>query len=270
MAMPKAAYRFITGPKLNDALSRIRLLNKQNIRGMIDFLGEGLESKQQVKQAVKEYERIADKVKVNKLNAAFDVKLTNLGLCIDKQFCYNNLKEVIAYAKKANEEVWIDAEQYQYWNNTLAIFLKVRKKYPNASITIQARLKHAEATIRKVLKTNTKIRLVKGAYKEDPKVAFNDEQKIRKRFSQCMNYLFKNADTFAIATHDLPIIKDAIKLQKKYQKKVEFQFLMGLGTKVKKELSKKGFSVAEYIPYGTHWQSYYQRRLEYLKTKKSN
>jgi len=261
--IPKKALRFISGEKLGDAISRIKFLNKTGINGIVDHVGEEIKSKKEVEKAVSEYEKLITAIKKQKLKATVDVKLTNLGLCIDKRYCLENLRKVLRHAK--GTKVWIDAEQYKYRKATTEIFLIVNSEFSNVYLTVQAYFKDSLTYLNKVIKG--KVRLVKGTYRENPKISYKTREDIRKQFLKLMRQLFLKSNDFGIATHDKPLVRKALELEKKYKKKVEFQFLMGLAHEFKVKIKKIGYPVGEYIPYGTQWQGYYKRRLDYLKSK---
>ena len=270
MTLKKSVLRFIAGKNVEDAISRVKALNKANIKGIVDHLGEEISRKEEVSKALSEYLELITRIKNNKLHAVVDIKLTNLGLCIDEKYCIENTRKIISYANKSNIDVWIDAEQYKYWPSTLKVYLKLAKEFPNIFLTIQSYLRNSEDYLKKTLLTKRKIRLVKGTYKESSKVAFTSRTKIRSQYVKLLTSLFKKSKKFVIATHDNEMIQTALKLQKQYNRNIEFQFLMGLADKLKKDLQKQGYKVAEYVPYGINWKGYYQRRLEYLKEKTKN
>jgi proline dehydrogenase len=116
-----------------------------------------------------------------------------------------------------------------------------------------------------LLSTGAKIRLVKGAYREDSKVAFKSKEKVDQNFVKLMKVLFENGNEFGIATHDSKMIEQAIVLSKKHECKFEFQMLRGIRDELKPGLVKKGFALSEYIPYGTNWLPYSIRRLKERK-----
>ncbi len=264
MAIPKAVLHFIAGGDFSAVLARVKLLNKQGIKALIDLLGEELHDREEVEKVVQEYKKLISEIKKKKLNAAIDLKLTNIGLCISKDYCLHNLIEILSYAKLANVQVWIDAEQHKYRVPTTQLYLRIHKKFENVFLTVQAYTKDSYDYLEKLIQQGAKIRLVKGAYKE--KFVFKSKETVRKQFSKLMRHLFVTSDHFAIATHDEILLSEALKLQELYHKQIEFQLLMGLSEKFMAQL-KRFDNVAEYVPYGTDWKGYYERRLAYLKQR---
>jgi len=262
--LPKTARRFIAGEQLKAALQRTRLLNKRHVNVCISHLGEQLQSKKQVQSVVKEYEGFIAKIKTQHLGADPDVKLTNLGLCLSKSLCKRNLFRLSEAAKKAECRLWIDAEEYEYWHDTMDIFGATRKRFPHVCLTVQAYLK--SSPVRDLLNAGAVLRLVKGCYKEKKSIIFTRKTEVRNSFRNLMKKLFTSHIPFAIGTHDQGLLAHARSLHKKYPSSFEFQFLMGLGYSLERSLCKENYAVAEYVPYGKDWQSYYHRRLDYLNS----
>jgi proline dehydrogenase len=117
----------------------------------------------------------------------------------------------------------------------------------------------------RLLEKGAKIRLVKGAYRENNEIAFQSRKQVDQNYLALMEILFLQGNEFGIATHDNTMIEHAIKLSKKYEKKFEFQMLKGIRDELKPDLLQRGFSIAEYIPYGTNWLPYSIRRLKERK-----
>jgi proline dehydrogenase len=260
--MKKEASRFIAGETLKDAVSRVEELNKKGIKALVDFLGEEVKDEKRAEEVVQEYKKLISEIKKRKLNAAVDLKLTNIGLSISKEFCLRNIIEILSYATLADVEVWIDAELRRYKNSATEIYLKLHKKYPKIYLTVQSYLKDSYPYIEKLIHKKARIRLVKGAYKE--KSSIKSKKRINGRFKKMMHRLFLSSDDFAIATHYENMLSEALKLQKIYKKRVEFQFLLGLSDMFISQL-KRFENVSEYVPYGKDWKGYLERRKDYLK-----
>src|SRR3989344_2957796 len=140
--------------------------------------------------------------------------------------------------------------------------IALMKKY-GIKNAVSAKLRDSFNDAKDLCKNKAVIRLVKGAYKEDSAVAFQNQQDIKDNFIKIMKYLFSECNNFAIATHDLTLIKEAKKLSSKNQfKKFEFQFLKGLNEELEFRLVKEGFNATEYIPFGENWKPYFFRRMK--------
>lgn len=259
------ARQWIAGETLNDAIACAKKANSRGIGAIINFLGEHVKDKEEAEKNKLENLEILRAIKDAKLNASLSIKLTQLGLGIDKALCLSNVEAIVNSAVSNNIFVWIDMESSHYVDDTIDIYLTILKKYKNAGIVIQSNLKRSESDIHRITSVGGIIRLVKGAYKENSEIAYSSRADVTKNFSKIMGFLFFKSPFFAIATHDELLINEAIVANKAHQKKIEFQMLLGIRDELKNELVKKGFTVVDYIPYGKKWFPYSMRRIRERK-----
>jgi len=253
--------QWFAGESRLDAIKRVKQLNKSGIVGLINFLGEHHEEKHYIENSVRQYLLVLNEIKREKLDCEVSVKLSQLGLKSDEKYCFKNIEHIVKHAKKFGIFVWIDMENSELTQKTVDTYKKLRKHYSNVGICIQAYLKRSRKDIEDLISKKAIIRLVKGAYVEDSSIAFKSKERIRKSFLEIMHVLFKGSDKFAIATHDDRLVDEAIILENKYKKDVEFQMLMGVRHDLKIKLAKKNYRIVEYVPYGKHWMSYFMRRV---------
>ncbi len=259
------ARQWIAGETLDDAISRARKANNAGIGGIINFLGEHVRDKEEAKKNIEENQRILNAIGDSKLNASLSIKLTQLGLEIEKDFCLSNVEMIVGGAASKNIFVWIDMENSPYTEDTIHIYLEVFKKFKNVGIAIQSNLKRSDSDVRRIAASGGIIRLVKGAYSEKPDIAYTSRKDITINYSKLMGYLFFKSPFFAIATHDDLLIKEALVANEAHHKRIEFQMLLGVREELKKELVKKGLTVVDYIPYGKNWFPYSLRRIRERK-----
>ncbi|MCG2737233.1 MAG: proline dehydrogenase family protein, partial [Candidatus Methanoperedenaceae archaeon] len=210
--------------------------------------------------------KLLSDIEKEKVNASISLKLTSLGLLIDKRLCLSNVEKIASVASSKNIFVWIDMENSPYTEDTIDIYLDIFTKFGNAGIAIQANLKRSENDVRRITAEGGMIRLVKGAYSEKKDIAFFRRGEVTKNFSKLMGFLFYKSASFAIATHDEQLINEAIEVNKVHKKRLEFQMLMGVREELKRQLVSKGFNVVDYIPYGNRWLPYTIRRLSERKS----
>jgi proline dehydrogenase len=149
----------------------------------------------------------------------------------------------------------------------------------HVGLVIQAYLYRAEEDTRKLLETGTRIRLVKGAYKEPTDKAYARKADTDANFDLLTKIMIDAAQKFesntisldkrippipAIASHD----DKRIAFAKQYAEKIglpntalEFQMLYGIRRDLQEQLVKEGYPVRVYVPFGTHWYPYFMRRL---------
>lgn len=259
------ARQWIAGETLDEAITSAKKANNRGIGAIINFLGEHVRDKEEAEKNKLENLEILKRVKETGLNASVSIKLTQLGLGIDKDLCLSVAETIINSAASKNIFVWIDMENSPFTEGTINIYLNILSRYKNAGIVIQSNLKRSEHDIRRITSMGGIVRLVKGAYKENNEIAYSSRADIAINFSKLMGFLFYKSPFFAIATHDEMLINEAIEANKAHRKKIEFQMLLGVREELKNELVKKGLIVIDYIPYGRKWFPYSMRRIRERK-----
>ena len=261
----RIAKQWIAGGSLEQALESARLAYKEGMDAIINKLGEHLTSKTQIENTVKEYLAIVFSLKKNGIEGGISVKPTQLGLSRSRNECLQNYGIIIEKAALSQAFVWIDMESSEHTEDTIRIYLDLFNKYERLGLALQANLRRSKKDLMQLLEKGAKIRLVKGAYRENKEIAFQSKKQVDQNYRALMEILFLKGNEFGIATHDSDMVEQATKLSKKYEKKFEFQMLKGIRDELKPDLLQKGFSVAEYIPYGTNWLPYSIRRLKERK-----
>lgn len=259
------ARQWIAGEKLDDAISRSIKANSNGLGAIINFLGEHVRDKEEAETNTNENFKIIQAIKDNKINSSLSIKLTQLGLGVDKDFCLSNVEVIVDHAASDSIFVWVDMESSTYTQDAIDIYLTVFKKYKNVGIAIQSNLIRSESDIHRIASSGGIIRLVKGAYNEKSDVAYSNRYDVTVNFSKIMGFLLYKSSFFAIATHDERLVYEAIEANKTHKKKIEFQMLLGVREELKNELVKTGFIVVDYIPYGKKWLPYSLRRIRERK-----
>lgn len=261
----KVAKQWIAGDDINDALKSARITYKNGRHAIINKLGEYNKTKNSIEKTILEYEQIVSSFRKWKVRGAISVKPTQVGMSINSKTCLVSFERLIDYASKSHVFVWIDIESSDHTDETIELYYDLFSRYERLGIAIQANLKRSYDDVRDLIRHGAKIRLVKGAYRENGKIAYKIRKEVDQNFVKIMGMLFREANEFGIATHDSKLIDNAILLSKKYPKKFEFQFLKGIRDELKPQLVKQGFIVSDYIPYGTNWLPYSIRRLRERK-----
>ena len=259
------AKQWIAGNTIIEALESARYSYKKGRHAIINKLGEYHTSKRQINKTVKEYQEIVSSFRKWRVRGAVSIKPTQVGLSISNRECMRNLEIIIKSASKAHIFVWLDMESSEHTDSTIEIYYDLFARYERLGIAIQANLKRTRNDVIDLMQHGAKMRLVKGAYREDRRIAFKSKNMVDENYNKIMKMLFKKGNEFGIATHDSDIIEHAMRLSKRYQRKFEFQMLKGIRDELKPELVRKGFVVSDYIPYGTNWLPYSIRRLKERK-----
>ena len=261
----KIAKQWIAGNTIDDALISAKNAYQSGRHAIVNKLGEYHTSKKQIASTIDEYQRIVNSFRRWKIRGAISVKPTQIGLTISQKECYRNFEKIIQKARNAHVFVWLDMESTEHTDETIEIYNAFFSKYERLGIALQANLKRTEDDLVDLLRIGAKIRLVKGAYRENASISFKSKEDVDKNYVKLMRILFKKGNEFAIASHDGKIIQKAENMSKKYPKKFEFQMLKGIRDELKPKLIKKKFVVSDYIPYGVNWLPYSFRRIKERK-----
>ena len=268
--LPKAivhifAKKYIAGENLQDAVNVTKELNSIGIVATLDVLGESITSNEEAKEAKEECFRVLKVIDDNKLDANLSIKPTSLGLSIDPEYFFQNMREVIQKAKEYNNFVRVDMEDSPYTDKTVKYFKMLQDEYDNVGIVVQAYLKRTEADVDSLNKTGTHYRLCKGIYVEPAAIAFKDKQKVRDNFLLLLEKMLINGSYVGIATHDEYLIKgsyDIIEKMNLSKDKYEFQMLYGVQEKLRDKINQDGHKIRVYVPYGKKWYAYSIRRMQ--------
>ncbi|MBI5599469.1 MAG: proline dehydrogenase family protein [Deltaproteobacteria bacterium] len=247
-----------------DALRVASRLNREGLLATIDLLGENVTCERDACESAAEYLSLLDEIKDKGIASAVSLKLTHLGLDLSDALAKENLESIVKKAASLGISVRIDMESSKYTQRTLDIFLRLRKEYENLGVAAQAYLFRSADDIKRLMEAGASVRLVKGAYKEPPDVAFESKEDVDRNFSILMKELISRGSRPAIATHDERLIAEARGFaQERGIPKTDFDFEMLLGIKrtLQRDLAKAGYRVRVYVPYGPQWLPYMLRRL---------
>lgn len=260
------AKKYIAGSKLADAVRVTKDFEAKGGMTTIDLLGEFVEEREKVLGERGEITKISDAVLENKLKTYLSVKPTSLGLGIDEEFAYDNVKYIVEYAKNNGQFVRIDMENSPYTDKTLKLYRRLRADgLDNVGIVIQAYMRRSEKDLQDLKDLKPNVRLCKGIYKEAPSIAFQDKQEVRDNWKKLLGILIENGSYVGIATHDDELINyalDYIKKNNVSQDQYEFQMLLGVREGRRDEILKLGHKMRIYTPFGEDWYGYSTRRLE--------
>jgi proline dehydrogenase len=260
----KAALRFVAGDTLDDAVKTVREANRNGISGTLDLLGENTVSREDAAKAVREIVGIFDRIRTEKIDCNVSIKLTQLGLDLDTNFCEQNLLQIVGHAHDCGNFVRVDMEDSHYTQRTLDLVSRAHKLFENVGTVVQTYLFRSDQDVAKLLEERIRIRLVKGAYLESEKIAFKKKRETDANFLKLAKKLLQSDTYHAIATHDEALIS-AIEVFARGRNipknHFEFQMLLGVRRDLQQNLRQQGYQVRVYIPYGHRWFPYFMRRL---------
>ena len=256
------ASQIVAGDNIEHMVNKVQELNKRGFVCTLDHLGEFVSSREEAKEATAQSIETLKAIAREGLNSQLSVKLTQLGMDIDRNLCLQNMVQILKAAQKYDIFVTIDMEDYRHYEMTLDILKELRKTYKNVGTVIQAYLFRSIQDVEKL--KGVPLRLVKGAYKESKFVAYQNKNKIDDQFFEMIKIHLRSGSFTAIATHDHLIIdrvKNFVKDNLISTDQFEFQMLYGFRNELQEELIKEGYGVRIYVPYGKDWFAYYMRRL---------
>ena len=257
--------RFVAGETMEDAVRALRGLNEKGLAANTTLLGEAVRDEAEARAVAEQYVVLVDRLAAEGLRANVALKLTHLGLEIDEELAYGNLRHIL----ERGHFIRIDMEQSAFVDATLRIYRRLREDgIDNVGTVLQAYLYRTEHDLEGLLPLQPNLRLVKGAYLEPPGVAYPQKRDVDAAYVRLLETMLRAGGYTAVATHDEKVIQDVlgyVGAQKIASKRFEFQMLYGLRPGRWDELVAAGHNVRIYVPYGTHWFPYFTRRLRERK-----
>lgn len=255
------AGRWIAGPGIDDAMAVARRFNKRGVSAIFNYLGEDLKDRRMVDDAVSVYSELIRRTGAAGVRASISAKPTQLGASISYSTFMKNYNRIVKLAKANGVFVWFDMESHGMVDTVIRAY-RSDMKSKDTGICIQAYLTRSYDDALRLARTGAIIRLVKGAYKESPDVAYQSREAVTANYMKIMEMLFRESRHFMIATHDLAIIERARKLNRRYKRNVEYAMLNGIRNPYAVSMASRGESVSVYVPFGRAWLNYSYRRLK--------
>jgi proline dehydrogenase len=276
----RAAARFVAGDNLDEAIAAVRSLNARGLNVTLDHLGENVSALADALRATDDYQLLIDRICETDVRANVSLKLTQLGLLLDLRACQDNLTCIVRKAQACGGFVRVDIEDSPTIDRTFQIYRALRAQgFNNLGVAVQSYLYRTADDVRGLADEGARIRLVKGAYREPPTLAFPRKKDVDASFDSVARSIIDAARAagsqpvspdgrvppiMAVASHDPARLEAA----KAYAARVglpkqalEFQMLYGIRQDLQEQLVSEGYPVRVYVPYGTEWYPYFVRRL---------
>jgi proline dehydrogenase len=259
------ACRFIAGESIEEAVRASRILQSRGLLLTLDYLGESVSTVAEAAAATAEYLRLMDVIVASGIERNISLKLTQLGLDVDRAVCVDNLRRILEPAQPHGFFVRIDMENSPYTDATLDVFETLwQQGFHNVGVVLQSYLHRTEADVRRMNALGARVRLVKGAYKEPPEVAYQKKSEVDAAYLRLMRLLLDEGTYPAIATHDeamLQATRDHATARGIATDRFEFQMLYGVRRDLQAALHAAGYPMRIYVPFGREWFPYFMRRL---------
>jgi proline dehydrogenase len=262
----KVVGRFVAGESVQEARDAIERLRDANLAVTVDHLGEETRDAAAAEAVAGAYVRLLEALKPLELGrrGEVSVKLSAVGQRLDDGMALEHAREICAAAAANGSTVTLDMEDHTTADSTLGILRKLREDYPGTGVAIQAYLFRSEDDCRDLAFEGSRVRLVKGAYREPASVAHQDKQDVDKAYVRCLRILMAGKGYPMVATHDDRLISITELLADRFGRTLgdhEFQMLYGIRTDRQEALAGAGHTVRVYVPYGDDWYGYFMRRL---------
>lgn len=259
------ARRFIAGETVEEAIQAARALQSRGMLLTLDYLGESVRTTDEAAAATREYVRLIDVIVASGIEKNISLKLTQLGVDIDRATCVDNLRRILDAAARHDFFVRIDMENSPYTEVTLEVFETLwQQEYRCLGVALQSYLHRTEKDVRRMNELGARVRLVKGAYKEPPEVAWQHKAEVDESYLRLMRLLLDEGTYPAIATHDERML-DATRAHAASRgiasDRFEFQMLYGIRRDLQASLVANGHRMRVYVPFGRQWFPYFMRRL---------
>jgi proline dehydrogenase len=259
------ARRFIAGETAAEAIEAASAVEGRAMAVTLDLLGESVTSLDKADAATRDYIAVIDAMIASGVGRNISLKLTQLGLDVDKASAIDNLRKILERAEPVGFFVRIDMENSPYTELTLEIYeLLWRHGYRQLGVVLQSALYRSEKDLEAINAFGGRVRLVKGAYKEPKAVAYQKKADVDAAYARMLQTLITRGHDPAIATHDPAMIELARTIAREHgvaPDRFEFQMLYGVRRDLQAMLAKAGYRVRVYIPFGREWFPYFMRRL---------
>jgi len=264
----RSVTRFMPGEEIDDALAAARLLEAKRIGTVFTHLGENISDASEADEVTQHYLIVLERIRVVELQTEISVKLTQLGLDQSVDLCSANVKRILQSENPA-KTVWIDMEASAYVDATLEVYRRALAEFPRTGICLQAYLFRTKKDLEALLPLKPSVRLVKGAYKEPPSVAFPAKSDVDESYfslGQSMLRAQRDGAMFraAFGTHDTVMIKrlaDFCTSERMSKSALEIQMLYGIQRAEQERLAAEGHRSAVLVAYGKYWYPWFVRRL---------
>jgi proline dehydrogenase len=258
--------RYIAGDTLADAVRVVRELNAQGMMATLDVLGEEVGSREEVLDATDLYKQALAAIQSESLDCNISVKLTQMGLKFDRDFCREAFREVVREADRRGNFVRIDMEDSTCTDETLAIYNGLRREFTNVGVALQAYLRRTAADTDALMRNGpANFRLCKGIYVEPRRIAYKDHDLVNYNFTFVLEQMLRQGAYVGIGTHDEFLVWQGMRLVRELnlsKDQYEFQMLLGVDIELRKIILAAGHRLRIYVPFGEQWYAYSMRRLK--------
>lgn len=263
------AQRFVAGEDIQSAISAVQELQKDDIQGNLDLLGEFIDSPAKCTEFADNVLKLIDAAHAAGITPYVSLKLSSVGQGKDESgedLGLKNARRIVGKAKEHGGFVCLDMEDHPRTDITLEQFRVLVGEFgaEHVGTVLQSYLYRSLADRAALDDLKPNIRMVKGAYLEPETVAYPDKADVDQNYRRLVYQHLKAGNYCNVATHDEKIIDDVKRFVLAHgiaKDAFEFQMLYGIRRDLQKQLAQEGYRVRAYIPYGRDWYAYFSRRI---------
>ena len=263
--MRLGAGRFVAGETLDDAVPVLRRLNEQGLEANTTILGEAVHDEAATRAVVDAYHGVIDRLHAERLRCNVALKLTHLGVELDEELAFANVRELVEHATSVDNFVRIDMEDSAVTDVTLRIYRRLRDAgLDRVGTVLQSYLYRSEEDLKSLLPLKPNLRIVKGAYLEPPEIAYPAKTDVDRMYERLVELSMDGGGYTAVATHDERLLEHAIGYAERQgigRDRFELQMLYGIRPQLQRDYAARGFKVRIATPFGSEWYPFFMRRL---------
>lgn len=257
----KAAKRYVTGEKREDAIAAARNYLNDNYNISIEYIGENTTNLRDCQRAKDELLQVIEEMGILSLKQTVSFDLSHIGLSINAEIAYKHLEELTQKAQQYGITLMISMEESSKTNDIITLYKKIATEYTNVGITLQVQLYRTKLDLQELMQYPGKIRLVKGAFQESVDIAMIRSEELNKHYLDYVDQLVNANHPLSIATHDEMLIQEIERRQYLDNSNVEVEMLYGVRPTLLNELRRKDYRCRVYLTYGNEWYLYLCHRI---------
>lgn len=261
----RAARRYLGGATVGEAMDVVRSLAAEGMPATLAVVGEAAATPEYAGQHLRELLAVTDAVASAGLDIRLAVKLSGLGLAFDQRLAGTHLCSIAEAAAAAGCVVEVDMEQARYVDQTLEAVRAARRTMSNVEAAVQAELYRTAGDVGALIEDRIPARVVKGAYKEGPAVAYGRPEVIRDSYLDVVRRYLQAGVHVGVATHDEYLIFHIQRLAEELgvgSDAYEFQMLKGIQEQLRTALVRSGHPVRVTVNFGADAHKWSLRRLK--------
>jgi proline dehydrogenase len=265
--IPPIASQFVAGETPAEALEHTRLMNAENVKVILNLLGEHYDDPAPARADAAAYRQLLADIASTGLDACISVKPSQIGLDVSEELFREQYRAVAETGDDHDVFVWCDMEDADTTDATLDAYEDLAREFDGGmGLCVQANLRRTKTDLERLARVPGKVRLVKGAYDEDPAIAYTEKSAVNEAYREDLEFMFQEFDGgIGVGSHDPAMIDFAIDLHEQYGTDFEIQMLTGVREQAQFDLASEGYEVWQYTPYGDKWLSYFYRRVRERK-----